>query len=404
MAQTIRDGGDHCTGDRDRLRSEPDAERGEGGLSSFDDLYRRHKPQLTSYAKKRGALDPEAMADLALLDGFRAMERTADQSDAGMRRYLFVAVKNHIKNEARKRVPTPVPIDDDVVGPWPGFEAQLVDSLDLGELIEQLPPDQRNVVTHRFLHGLTAAETGRILGKDPNAVYQLQHRATRRLHRLILAGTLVLVVLVAIAVLTRQVSRQVVDSTPADVEQRIADDSDRSLAERNPAPEPELQEPSPLAVDGDEPDARVAAIEATEPEQDSPGGEVETADTTTPTTGITSSIQATQTPDQTVAVATSTTESSVTTQPPTTLFVVANDDVIDVSIGESISYDVLQNDGPSLLFGTVTRTSSLLSSVALSADGLLTGSISEPGTYYIMYRLNGTNDTSDLGQIRINVS
>ena len=45
----------------------------------------------------------------------------------------------------------------------------------------RLRPDQAECITLRFLHGLSVAETARVLGRSEGAVKQLQLRAIRAL-------------------------------------------------------------------------------------------------------------------------------------------------------------------------------------------------------------------------------
>jgi RNA polymerase sigma-70 factor (ECF subfamily) len=51
------------------------------------------------------------------------------------------------------------------------------------ELIEELSPDQRQVLTLKFVFDFSNAEVARILGKTEGAIKSLQHRALASLHR-----------------------------------------------------------------------------------------------------------------------------------------------------------------------------------------------------------------------------
>jgi RNA polymerase sigma-70 factor (ECF subfamily) len=51
------------------------------------------------------------------------------------------------------------------------------------ELIEGLSPDQRQVLTLKFVFDFSNAEVARILGKTEGAIKSLQHRALASLHR-----------------------------------------------------------------------------------------------------------------------------------------------------------------------------------------------------------------------------
>lgn len=55
--------------------------------------------------------------------------------------------------------------------------------------VQQLNPDQRECIVLRFLHGLSVAETARIMQRNDGAVKALQHRAVRRLAQLLPEGT-----------------------------------------------------------------------------------------------------------------------------------------------------------------------------------------------------------------------
>jgi RNA polymerase sigma-70 factor (ECF subfamily) len=51
--------------------------------------------------------------------------------------------------------------------------------------IAQLTSDQQQVILLRFGEGLKIAEVGQILGKSEGAIKILQHRAIRRLRKLL---------------------------------------------------------------------------------------------------------------------------------------------------------------------------------------------------------------------------
>jgi RNA polymerase sigma-70 factor (ECF subfamily) len=51
------------------------------------------------------------------------------------------------------------------------------------QLIEDLSPDQRQVLTLKFVFDFSNAEVAKILGKTEGAIKSLQHRALASLHR-----------------------------------------------------------------------------------------------------------------------------------------------------------------------------------------------------------------------------
>lgn len=53
----------------------------------------------------------------------------------------------------------------------------------LRRALRALTPDQQEVILHRFLEGRSVEETARLMGKQPNAIKALQHRALASLRR-----------------------------------------------------------------------------------------------------------------------------------------------------------------------------------------------------------------------------
>ncbi|MBA2390776.1 MAG: sigma-70 family RNA polymerase sigma factor [Geodermatophilaceae bacterium] len=60
-----------------------------------------------------------------------------------------------------------------------------MDSLSLLRCVKRLGSEQQECIVLRFLQGLTVAETARIMGKNDGAIKALQHRAVRRLAKLL---------------------------------------------------------------------------------------------------------------------------------------------------------------------------------------------------------------------------
>lgn len=91
---------------------------------------------------------------------------------------LRVAYNAAIDHTRRRR---PVPVEevrstdlaDDVSGRERFAELRLA--------LDELPPEQRDVIVLRFLIGLSPGETAERMGRSENAVHGLQHRARRRL-------------------------------------------------------------------------------------------------------------------------------------------------------------------------------------------------------------------------------
>lgn len=150
----------------------------------FATLHRHFVGQLVRYATARGARDPEAMANLALFEGFRALRRAPMTSASVFRAYVNRVVWSRTVDE-RRRLRIDVSPLDDAADLWPDPAYDLIDTLWLRSVIDELPVRQRAVLVGRYFDGKTAKELGRELDKEPNAIYQLQFRALRRLRRLL---------------------------------------------------------------------------------------------------------------------------------------------------------------------------------------------------------------------------
>ena len=61
--------------------------------------------------------------------------------------------------------------------------ATLVSRIDLNDAMRRLTEIQREVVLLRYFAGLSAAETGQVIGRPETAVYALQARALAALRR-----------------------------------------------------------------------------------------------------------------------------------------------------------------------------------------------------------------------------
>lgn len=96
-------------------------------------------------------------------------------------------VADHFKSSRyRLEVPTGEMVDSNGTGPTP--EEHVLGYLSDKALLDavcQLNPQQRECVTLRFLHGLSVAETARIMDKNDGAIKTLQYRAIRTLARLL---------------------------------------------------------------------------------------------------------------------------------------------------------------------------------------------------------------------------
>ena len=146
-------------------------------------MYRAHAPAVLGYLRGRGVEDPEdVLGEVFLqvaksLPGFRG-------DDADVRRWVFTIARNRAVDAHRRRwrrprtVPgvmpdRPAPVPDDALDP------------ELLRALGRLTPEQREVVTLRFVADLSLDDVARITERPVGAVKSMQHRALEQLARIV---------------------------------------------------------------------------------------------------------------------------------------------------------------------------------------------------------------------------
>jgi RNA polymerase sigma factor (sigma-70 family) len=154
-------------------------------------LYTDLAPILTGYLRSRGAVDPEDVTGevfLQVVKGLPAFEGTED----GFRSWVFVIAHHRLLDDVRARSRRPQDaVPTEAMAGFRGaadVEEEALGSVSLDELrrvIEELSPDQADVLLLRFLGGLSIDEVAQAVGKRPGAVKALQHRGVKALTKLL---------------------------------------------------------------------------------------------------------------------------------------------------------------------------------------------------------------------------
>lgn len=223
--------------------------RGSLDEQTFEELYLKYRPKLVSYAAKRGATDPEGVADLALFDWYRAYDQLDDQSEAALRSYVYRAAANFAISEHRRIEIVPTELGDHDLPPAPDPSEEITEQW-LWDLVDQLTPLQRTVIYRRFHDDQASEAIAELLDRNPNAVHQIQHRALKRLLRLILAAAVAVVV---VLVLRSGWAIESVDTSPVDrptIRQQDTQPSPDDPPQSRPGQELETGPPSTVVGPG----------------------------------------------------------------------------------------------------------------------------------------------------------
>lgn len=164
-----------------------------GDAGALDDLFARYAPALRRWASgrlPRWARDLADTTDLVqetLLQTFRNIEGFEHRGEGALQAYLRYAVMNRIRDELRKAPHRPGRADLDLEhrdrAPSPldlAIGAETVERYDAA--LEQLRPEEREMVIGRLELGLTYAEIAAAAGKpSANAARMAVARALMRL-------------------------------------------------------------------------------------------------------------------------------------------------------------------------------------------------------------------------------
>lgn len=162
-----------------------------GNEASAALLFDTYYPRVYRYAlaKLRNPIDAEDVAAatftkiLAELDRFRW--RGAG-FEAWLFRIAYTATVDHVRRRSREEPSSTIlTMGESATSHTP--ESALLESEtaeELRALLDRLSPDQKEVLVLRFAGGLDSNEVAGVMGKNPNAVRQLQHRALTSLRRM----------------------------------------------------------------------------------------------------------------------------------------------------------------------------------------------------------------------------
>lgn len=157
-----------------------------GDQDAFAQLYTRYFDRVYGYLRIvfREVQEAEDVTQQVFMHVFMKLG-DYERRRQPFRAWLFVVVRNHAINRLRKMgrldVEDPATLDrrrehTDSGSPDPAALGWITDR-DLLLFVERLPLPQRQALTMRYLLGMTISEIAAVMGRKPNDVSKLQHRA-----------------------------------------------------------------------------------------------------------------------------------------------------------------------------------------------------------------------------------
>ncbi|MGP4095695.1 sigma-70 family RNA polymerase sigma factor [Nonomuraea sp. KM90] len=166
----------------------------QGDRSAIESLLGELRPMVVRYCRARlGRVSGQyhiaddvaqevCIAVLSALPRYRDMGRPFAS-------FVFGIASHKVADALRSSVRSAVPTQDLPDGPddGPGPEETVVRYIEVENarrLLARLPDNQRELLLMRVVSGLSAEETGNVLGMSPGAVRVAQHRALARLRQM----------------------------------------------------------------------------------------------------------------------------------------------------------------------------------------------------------------------------
>ncbi|WP_327585717.1 sigma-70 family RNA polymerase sigma factor [Nonomuraea sp. NBC_00507] len=167
----------------------------QGDRSAIESLLGELRPMVVRYCRARlGRVSGQyhiaddvaqevCIAVLSALPRYRDMGRPFAS-------FVFGIASHKVADALRSSVRSAVPTQDLPDGPddGPGPEETVVRYIEVEHarrLLARLPDNQRELLLLRVVSGLSAEETGNVLGMSPGAVRVAQHRALARLRQMV---------------------------------------------------------------------------------------------------------------------------------------------------------------------------------------------------------------------------
>ena len=152
----------------------------------FSIVYRTYAPQVLGYLTARGVEDAEAIMQEVFVAVLPRLQ-TVTGGVAGLRTFVFSVAHARMVDDHRRQQRTPIklPFEPELDGRQASSAEdevlQRISPQEVADLLDDLPAEQREVLSLRLVAGLTVDQVAAVMGKSAGAVKQLQRRALIRL-------------------------------------------------------------------------------------------------------------------------------------------------------------------------------------------------------------------------------
>jgi len=161
-----------------------------GSPAAWTELYRQHYTAVYRFIAYQ-VREQTVAEDLATEVFLRALEHIGSYTHQGapfLAWLLRIARNIVIDHSRRQKLRVYEPLDEASTSTGDGL-TDMADAaltrVDIHRALAQLTDEQRQVLLMRFVHGMTAVDTGRVLGKSETAIKALQRRGLAALVRLL---------------------------------------------------------------------------------------------------------------------------------------------------------------------------------------------------------------------------
>lgn len=174
----------------DRPAGEPAPALDHDDRSAFSALYEAYFGRVYRYLLSRTSnqADAEELTSRTFLNAFANLDQYQGRGK-GFSSWLMSIAHNLLTNWYRDRGRRPPTATLDAAIDVPADIPEPESSLERSELtrqvrtaVEQLAPDRQQLISLKYVDGLSNAEIGRIMGRTEGAVKSLHHRTLQQLH------------------------------------------------------------------------------------------------------------------------------------------------------------------------------------------------------------------------------